>query len=537
MRTNHDPYKLLIILVILLITMACSLTSTATQTEPVEDAEHFIVPGLNIDISYKVSPEGEAKFWLEQYPDIAPLTSKMDTQEIAFLEWNGKLLDGYGILDASESQMLSDLATSPYSQAVPLIALERACQSNGELTAEQLAALLFPWQMHLKYSPIDRMAEIRHFVETSSCSDYFREGNYLGYSADTPTIMISNEAPFPVVLGYFPFDPEGAYEMAQASSGGCQLFRPVSPLINEITIEEIPLLKEIPFNEMGPCNAGCRGACGLGCTTSNCKVEDVFRCFTDEKNELTGFGVQVKRFSCGVHEGCVTHDACYDSCNRAYGCDTFWASWCMHGTRPGNCDGDSIEKYGYQKSVEWAFGGGEFSTSYIFDYTENADYESVEDLEKCPAKREVDISEVTPQQFTISGEFEETLFDETFPVDPSLCSPGKGTFSFTMWNVGALAGEGYSAVTAVNTKTPYFEYYLADWPGETVDRCVTYDNAVDQTGKDFRFSGGPNGTITLGGQVIGQFYEGRTFQFYNVGFSPRTFSVSDQTVFSAWTNP
>jgi len=92
-------------------------------------------------------------------------------------------------------------------------------------------------------------------------------------------------------------------------------------------------------------------------------------------------------------------------------------------------------------------------------------------------------------------------------------------------------------VTAVNTKTPYFEYYLADWPGESVDRCVTYDNAIDQSGKDFRFSGGPNGTITLGGQVIGQFYEGRTFQFNNVGFSPRTFSVSDQSVFSAWTNP
>jgi len=536
MKTKRCHAWLLAFSASLAVSLACGVMSEAVETTVV-GADHFLIPGLDIDVSYTVSSEGEARFWLDEYPDIEPLTSRIDSQETGMVEWRGVVLDGYGVLDSAQGKILADFYTSPYSQALPLIALERGCQAGGDLTAEQLAALLFPWQMHLKYSPIDRMAEIRYFLEKSGCEAFFSGLTPFENGDEAPFIMISNDSPFPVVYGYFPFDPEGAFEIEGASLAGCQLSKPVDPEGNAETAIEIPLFDTIPFNQLGPCGSKCRGACGINCTLSNCTVEDVFRCFTDANNELTGFGIQVQRYTCGVHDGCVTHDACYDSCNRGYGCSSFWSAWCSHGTKTGNCDGDCFAKYGYTQCVTWARGKGPFSPSKkVFDYTSSGNPEEygVENLEACPAKRELDISKVTPVQFTISGDFEETLWDENFPIDANLCSPGKGRFSFTFWNVGALAGGNYGRVTAANSSTPYFEYYLAEWAGETIDRCVTYDYAVDQSGKEFHFSGGPNGVLTLGDQVIGTFYEGRTFQFHNVGFSPRTFSVPDPSVFSAW---
>lgn len=543
MKILFKQKHLLLLSILIILGLACALTDQFSGTSVEEsdaDADKYTIPGLGIDVSYEVSEDGVARFWLEDYPDIEPLTSQIETADIAFIEWKGVVIDGYGELGQAERQTLTELFASPYSQAVPMIALERGCRADGYLNAEQLAALLYPWQMHLKYSPIDRMKEIQYYFDSSTCAAYYTQQLSADSSPDAPFIMISNAAPFPVVYGYFPFDPEGAFEMQNTSSSGCVLMKNTAPVTAQAEVFEVPLLAEIPFNQKGPCGSRCRGACGIDCTLSNCTVEDVFRCFTDAAGENTGYGIQVKRYTCGVHQACVTHDACYDDCNRAYGCHTFWSAWCSHGTRPGNCDGNCFADWGYTQCVTWARGKGPFEQSRrVFDYTDSGDpaEAGVENLEACPAKKEFDITKVTPVQFTVSGEFEETLLDESFPIDLNLCSPGKGRFTFTFWNVGALAGSTYASVSATNTSTPYFEYYLADWPGETEDRCVTIDYGAGFSGGGLVFSGGPNGTLTLNGETIGYLENGQVFVLMNTTKSyksPNRFNVPDPSVFSAW---
>jgi len=58
----------------------------------------------------------------------------------------------------------------------------------------------------------------------------------------------------------------------------------------------------------------CRGACGPDCPNTCTHVEDVTRCIPDSKGECFYVCTYSNVLRCESHEGCRTHDNCYDIC-------------------------------------------------------------------------------------------------------------------------------------------------------------------------------------------------------------------------------
>jgi len=456
----------------MLVSLACNLPFATPKSTGLDIAdedlvvENFLIPGTELEMSYQVSEEGEAVFWLEEWPDFSPLSSNIEAGDQAVMEWDGVQFNGYGELDQSQTQALAEIVSSPYGQALPLIALEQACRESSDLSAQQLAALLYPWQVHLKYSPVDRVQETLRFLERSGCKDLLEDVEAM----DRASIYIDEMYPFPVVIGFFPFDPEGAYEVDENASTNCTPPGQSFEQISLVSFNKRPYFDEIAFNEYGPCNTKCRGACGRNCTLNNCEVEETVHCVVNDENKFTGFGVKVNRYICGVHEGCIVHDKCYDWCN-GFGCGyAFWSAWCRHGVREGSCDGDSFAKYGVDQSVAWARGNGPFEKFKGFDYTLEENYQWEEFLEDCPVEEDEElIYGVKPQKVVCEGGYHGDMFGIS------------RDWKIEFWNVGLLGGEEYGELTS------YF-----DGVDENFESKMFVDSGT--------FSGGPNGQITISGR-------------------------------------
>lgn len=495
-----------------------------------------LFPNTSREISFSVNDEGQAKFWSEEDPDLEPLLSLVESEEQGFIEWKGERFDGLGELSDSQNKVLSELFASPYGQELPLIALENACRSDSDLTAQQIAALLYPWQMHLKYSPVDRTQEIEHFIETSGCADFFSQPSTANIKEDDPFLIYSNAASIPVVFGYFPFDGEGAFELESSSSIIDKTYANILPIAFQAQANEPVNQKtdEMPYDQFGPCDSKCRGACGADCTSNNCEVEEVLICQIDEKGEYTGFQVYADRYICGIHPGCVEHDNCYDECNKKYGCKTWKAAWCRHsGTMLGladGCDRKAQRQYGTPQCIAWARGYpgplGTFDTYKAFDYERRPKgHFRISNPEVCKESEAV--------EFTIRMEMiEEPLMD-------SLCRPGKSVFVMTLWNVGAAGGDEYALVDISESR--YVDYRV------TKDDCEVIDYGDIPDAEDIppvHFSGGPNGTITALLEeeeeiLLGEFVDGKVFlldeDFWTArgwsNYSPREFPVPNPSVF------
>ena len=95
-------------------------------------------------------------------------------------------------------------------------------------------------------------------------------------------------------------------------------------------------------------------------------------------------------YDCGLHEGCIEHDLCYDACNVFLGCETWLAALCRHGWNfpsvtgeVSMCDETAIINYGPVDPVLWARGYGPQPSREFFVYP-NETLEKTGNLIMCP---------------------------------------------------------------------------------------------------------------------------------------------------------
>jgi len=155
----------------------------------------------------------------------------------------------------------------------------------------------------------------------------------------------------------------------------------------------------------------CRGACGPDCILNNCALTKELRCEEDDQGRYTGTVMQILSYTCGVAEGCVDHDACYDACNEQYGCSTWSSAYCRHGqvegltltNSSGYCDQRAIEDHGYTNSLLWMRGYGIQPVTEIFEYTDT-DFLVYEDYDLCPIAMKEPIEKEEPEAGTLETE-------------------------------------------------------------------------------------------------------------------------------------
>jgi hypothetical protein len=211
--------------------------------------------------------------------------------------------------------------------------------------------------------------------------------------AENPTarpsqVYMTPANPVPVVLGYFPFDAEGALEKTDSGLTGRGLASliPLSAAGLE-AVGFFPVIRD----QWGPCQAKCRGACGADCTSNNCKLSADYRCEEDEKGNNTGQISYLHIYDCGLHPACIKHDQCYDDCNQRYGCGTFRAAHCRHGgwndgmNLPENyyCDKHTVHEESFGNVKAWMDGFGPQPIRQVFVYTDEK-FNRQNDLGNCP---------------------------------------------------------------------------------------------------------------------------------------------------------
>lgn len=277
--------------------------------------------------------------------------SGRDSAEII---WQGQTIDGFGSLTIEERDTLRALADGPFGEALAMIPLDLGCaQQQYELANMQ--ALLFAWQLQLKYLE-ESPAETAERISAASRCEYFpsvapleQDGEQTGgQGGETPDdtvtrppatmLLLSRETPFPAIFDYFPLDEEGAEQTAVESD------------------EAATRSSGLTVCDFGPNNAGCRGSCGADCTSNNCTK-------TRSLEQLCGEAVVVTKYNCGVHNGCIVHDHCYDTCNRDAPTD-LGAALCRHLI----CDPGAAAEHGICTSQDWSNGYGPHSYRVDFYY-------------------------------------------------------------------------------------------------------------------------------------------------------------------------
>lgn len=162
------------------------------------------------DVLFSASGEdgitGSAEFSLPGSDEL--LTVTIDGEN-AYLDWAGVRLDGYGKLTDDESVALRDLSIHPMARAITMVALDLGCRDEiQQLDSATFAALLFPWQVILKYEVADRGRAIPHFLAESSC-------HFTGFSESDSSkplnvaVLWDNNHPIPATPFVFPFDGDG----------------------------------------------------------------------------------------------------------------------------------------------------------------------------------------------------------------------------------------------------------------------------------------------------------------------------------------
>jgi len=176
------------------------------------DAGSNDVSGRYGDVAFSATghdaTRGAAEYTL---PDATSLTVTLDGNTAA-LVWNGVSIDGYGTLADDEREALRSLSTSPLARALTMVALDLGCRDEARaLDDAAFAALMFPWQVVLKYEVADRGRAIPHFLAESSCRfSGFREAG--SDEALNVAVLWDNGNPIPTTLFLFPFDGAGQAE-------------------------------------------------------------------------------------------------------------------------------------------------------------------------------------------------------------------------------------------------------------------------------------------------------------------------------------
>lgn len=339
--------------------------------------------GLGAGTEFTVSAQGVAVFQTQGTAPGTGVSSQITAEnEVTVVLPGGVTLDGKGPLTPDERQALQAVFNGPLADDLALIALEAGCLPAGSIQPNQLAALLAPWQLALKYLYPDRVARVADLVARNSC-DYFGE-----FGDSRPLLItLSASAPIPVVFGYFPFDREGAAENESSRSGssGTQ----DCGLIQKTRVRTILDNPNTRRDEYGTCTSKCRGACGPDCIRTNCGApQEVWECLKDHSGINSGDKTRWDVYSCGVHPGCITHDACYDRVNGIGGCGSWDAVFLRHDYTWGDCsqwqscDGEAICVYGISQAVRWASGFGPFSDTWVFAYSDRTS--TTYDVQACP---------------------------------------------------------------------------------------------------------------------------------------------------------
>lgn len=367
-------------------------------------------------VLFGVTSDGLATFRLKGAPAEETLTVALSEEQTASMTWGGVTLDGLGALTAEEQDAMDSLLVRHYDllNGLEMIPLELACLGEEVIDAKQVAALLFPVQMRSKYADRSRQSTASHLISLSTC-DY---GTHHESRAAHPSVLqLTPAMPVPVVFGYFPFDPIGAVESPASLAAEPQLAclgfsaakAPSRAAARSAAAGGQAAPAAAGLDEWGPCYAMCRGACGSDCTLNNCKYSTTLRCEKDTEGQNTGMRFTVFQFDCGVHQGCVEHDACYDSCNETFGCGTWEAAYCRHGRAEtpatmaadvtlrgySYCDEQAWLKYGTLYGAAWSQGYGPQPLREVFEYTDitaggQDPQDFVYDAEACPRPTALD---------------------------------------------------------------------------------------------------------------------------------------------------
>ena len=243
-------------------------------------------------VDFVVTKDGFATFGVDGGVENEILQVGLLDDRTTRLSWSGITIDGFGELSSEEQVALDSLTASDLSHAIEMIPLDIACRGEDKITAKQVAALLVPLQMQFKYLVSDRIEETNRLIALSSCN----YGNATDNSGEVASlIQFAPSMPVPVVFGFFPFDGEGAIESPESSFSGSKSACPspveIGPLMASSSPEkDLASSDGDIYNETGPCNAKCRGACGPDCVLSNCKHTEERRCEKDEMSSEHWFG-------------------------------------------------------------------------------------------------------------------------------------------------------------------------------------------------------------------------------------------------------
>lgn len=469
----------------------------------------------NETVQFSVSADGLAGFWVEGASEDNILTVDVRQKESARMNWKGEQLDGYGALSTEEKAALDDLLLSNLAYGLAMIPLDIACQEDGLVDTAQVAALLYPLQLRFKYQVTDRAETAGVFGSLSQCTYGENESDT---NQNTSMIIMMPSSPVPVVLGYFPFDPEGAAEISTTTSSDVKLAS-LNISLSDKAIDNTPKLilpGSNPFglepirDEWGPCKAKCRGACGSDCTTSNCTLSIEDRCEKNQDGENDGFKSIVYTYDCGLHPACIEHDACYDDCNSYYGCNTFAAAFCRHSETFASapfeyftesyisCDSAVLIEEGIVNATSWMRGFGPQTTRQVFEYSDPV-YSYEYDLVSCPLEGTSEEGDpvIPPDEEKdppTSSESEEAPVIENDPPEEAIVSSipvgtYKGTIEFTD---GMLAyAESYSSeviIVVANDGT-----VTGSFTGQIIDKPYSYDYTYQWTAD---LSGVFSGTLT-----------------------------------------
>jgi hypothetical protein len=332
-------------------------------------------------------------------------------EDHAELVWRGVAISGRGPLSSVQEAALRDLTEGPYRRAIVRAPLELAC-AFGDIAPSVYAALVFPWQLMLKYLIEDREAHMQMALDDASCA-YLPTLEQLATNHPRPAFpIVSWTLPFPYAFGFLPFDAEGTLEVSPAArsdgrdpliagpesvtSAGVAERDPIhfarfAPTGEVGRRSACPFYTELRVGQFGPTGSSqCRQACGVDCPETCCQ-EDEWTCVVGSNGRYTGQAMLTRTYVCGVHKGCIDHDDCYDVCVSKFGdClnvlgDPSWACyhwdnfWCHRA-----CDRQAVSEHGLKKTLQWKSGYGEISHNVAYRYDLGLQTSPGTDAPLCP---------------------------------------------------------------------------------------------------------------------------------------------------------